>query len=55
MNLQCSAFCAAEVFRVLRPRGILLTIREQFLIEELRAAISVNAQQGKREEQARLL
>ena len=33
----------------------LLTIGDQFLIEELRAAIGVNAQQGKREELAGLL
>ena len=33
----------------------LLTIRDQLLIEELRAAIGVNAQQGKREERAGLL
>ena len=33
----------------------LLTIGDQLLIEELRAAIGVNAQQGKREERAGLL
>ena len=31
-----------------------LTIRDQFLIEELRAAIGIKAQQRKREEHARL-